>query len=211
MNDLFFFLKNIDVARTLVIITAYGLTDEFHPERGLSQGETLAPLLWTIFYDALMYNLRNSYTGYKIPNSDVQVPAFAFADDITPISDSTKDLQMQLDCIYSFLDLHDIRVCAPKSIFQCTLPESEMVQVPDIFLGSEAIKTRRHNRIPTRILGVFWTLDGKTTATISLLRSQLEQAVAIMQKKHCPCKLEMVDESFLCILLNWHFICAVKA
>ncbi len=180
------FLRNIDIARTLVIITAYGLTDEFHPERGLPQGETLAPLLWTIFYDALMYYLNHNNTGYTIPNSDVKVPTFAFADDITPMSDSTADLQVQLDCIVSFLALHDIKVSAPKSIFLCTLPESEMVNVPNVFLGSDAITNRRHNQIPTRILGVFWTMDGKTTSTFNLLCAQLEQAVAIMQKKHCP-------------------------
>ncbi len=180
------FLRNIDIARTLVIITAYGLTDEFHPERGLPQGETLAPLLWTIFYDALMYYLNHSNTGYRIPNSDVKVPAFAFADDITPISDSTSDLQIQFDCIVTFLDLHDIRICAPKSIFACTLPESDMVNVPNLFLGPDVIIDRRHNRVPTRFLGVFWTLDGKSSSTISLLCSQLKQAVAIMQKKHCP-------------------------
>ncbi|KAG9291957.1 hypothetical protein G9A89_004895 [Geosiphon pyriformis] len=49
-------------------MTDFGLTNEYHVHNGLDQGEVFSPLLWHIFYDLLLCEVKKqeSICGYKL-------------------------------------------------------------------------------------------------------------------------------------------------
>ncbi|KAG9292536.1 hypothetical protein G9A89_006907 [Geosiphon pyriformis] len=50
------------------IITKFGLSDEYQVQDGLDQGETSSPIMWRIFYDSLLCEVKeaNHSQGYKL-------------------------------------------------------------------------------------------------------------------------------------------------
>lgn len=90
-------LRNIEAHRRLSVITAFGTTEGFVPDRGLPQGETLAPILWNIFYDALLSRLQeNPDILVCVPGTNERVSCPTFADDIHPNANTPQNLQEQL-------------------------------------------------------------------------------------------------------------------
>src|SRR5205085_9043618 len=55
---------NLFTDRTNKIITNLGPTDLYTVYDGIDQGETITPLLWRIYYDALLCRITKSYKGY---------------------------------------------------------------------------------------------------------------------------------------------------
>jgi hypothetical protein len=70
----------------IILDTPIGTTRIIHVEKGLPQGDPMSPILWNIFYDALLVELQE-LKGYTFTNN-VQISNLAYADDIHPISDN---------------------------------------------------------------------------------------------------------------------------
>jgi len=59
-------ITNIFTNRQNTVITSYGTTAPYHVQDGVDQGETIAPLLWRIYYDPLLTTINKRFTGYQM-------------------------------------------------------------------------------------------------------------------------------------------------
>src|SRR5206468_7426733 len=85
-------LKDLHCNRTFCIITAHGFTDPYIDQDGLDQGETHSLILWRIFYNPLLYAVKqipnSSYSMQKVSDRDSSsVNHLAFVNDTVWISD----------------------------------------------------------------------------------------------------------------------------
>lgn len=172
--------------RLITISTPHGDTDTFIPTRGIPQGDPISPILWAIFYDPLLVKLQKDTIGYQI-NEQTRITASAYADDITPLSETPEDLQDQLDIIHSYLDMFHMTLSAEKSSIISNRTKNHP-DFPDyqFHLGPQPIP----NTIPgdelVRYLGVYWSLNGNTTKTRQRVKNNLQRTLAILNPKYIP-------------------------
>ena len=122
----------LDIAATKTnrVITAYGLTEEYHPRCGLDQGGVECPLFWRISYEILLTAVMDAGLGYpfmrqealrahyRLPaipvyveeEPETSVSALAFVDDTIWIAPSKSNLQAIADIALSFFDLNSIEI-----------------------------------------------------------------------------------------------------
>lgn len=86
------------------------------------------------------------------------ISAVAYADDLTPIVNTSEEMQKALSIIHGFLE----------------------------FIGDEAITKIKHGGEKSRYLGVYMTLNGLHTETIKHTQSILSKAIAQLARKSCP-------------------------
>ena len=178
-------IKNLIVNEKRVINTIHGDSAPFTPEIGLPQGGKLSPLLWTIFYQPLLELLQKHTTGYKLPLMQEKVTAVAFADDLTPITTSPMDLQLQLDIIYSFLKYHGMKMNPSKShILTNIKPTHHDFPTNKSFkLGNQPIESIKEPHEATRILGAWMSFDSNTTNTRKHALKEFEKSIQTILSK----------------------------
>ena len=59
------FLVNMFTNREVKVITKFGLSEGFCPERGIDQGEVISSLLWRIYFDPLLCKLYKCKYGAR--------------------------------------------------------------------------------------------------------------------------------------------------
>src|ERR1043165_7026747 len=84
-------ITDIFTNRYNYVITNFGLTEPYEVCNGIDQGETIAPLMWHIYYDPLLTTIYNNISGYKLnttyiehsrtKNLQINLPALAYIDD----------------------------------------------------------------------------------------------------------------------------------
>ena len=60
------FILNLFTDRKNQVFTEYGLTKEYDMLIGIDQGEIISPLLWCIYYDPLLAEIKKEKIGYII-------------------------------------------------------------------------------------------------------------------------------------------------
>ena len=75
-------------------------TDFFNVSSGVKQGCLLSPVLFNLFVNDLIYDMRNSGSGVAIDN--VKVAVLGYADDLVCLSDTAEGLQNMLDILYAW-------------------------------------------------------------------------------------------------------------
>ena len=140
--------------RELKLITYYKLSDPLKVSKGLDQGETLSPLLWTIFYDPMITKITTKYsTTSKI---------LAYMDDVALFSSNMQSLQEATNTFCSFLLLNSIKCNQKKTELITNLSTSN--QKRDQFLTVEGEKIfAKPLKEGIRYLGVY--LSGKSSST----------------------------------------------
>ena len=76
------------------------LTDWFPITAGVRQGDSLSPVLFSIFVDDLAEELRNLNCGIMV--GGLQIPALLYADDVVMLAPSFENAQKQLDALHSW-------------------------------------------------------------------------------------------------------------
>ncbi|PKB96285.1 hypothetical protein RhiirA5_435086 [Rhizophagus irregularis] len=120
---------DISLNRFNKILVNNELTDSYHIEDGIDQGEVWSPILWRIFYDALLSRLNEikEETGYilheeRIINRDnnekeildISINATAFMDDTTLISSNKRQLERMINICHEFFKINDIKANVSK-------------------------------------------------------------------------------------------------
>ena len=83
---------------------------------GTRQGCKLSTILFILFLNDLIDDLKSSgITGIQISTDDSEVLAIFYADDMTSVSDTVRDLQAQIDIISIFCQRTDMRINLPKT------------------------------------------------------------------------------------------------
>jgi len=90
------------------------LSDPFNIQNGVRQGGNLSPLLFSVYIDALLDEIRNSKIGCHIGGSPMNI--IAYADDLVILSPSRKGLQALLNICEHFARVRDITFNVKKTM-----------------------------------------------------------------------------------------------
>ena len=71
--------------------------ESFRFTGGIKQGSPLSPLLYIVYMKRLLIELEKTKTGPKIGN--LHIPALGYMDDLLLMATSTKEMEIQADCI----------------------------------------------------------------------------------------------------------------
>jgi len=101
-------IKSIYSNAKAKIRTMYGESDFFPIEKGVLQGETLSPKLFTIFIEDIINILHKSkISPLKIGKADLHI--LLFADDIIILATNPIDLQKKMNVLKKFLEDNDLK------------------------------------------------------------------------------------------------------
>ena len=179
------------------ILTEYGPSPNYNVEDGLDQGETFSPILWRIFYDPLLCEIKenNKSDGYILHNkwiadiadkgekiSAMSINHLAFVDDTCWIAKSEKSAQNILRTANSFFDTVNIEINFDKT---------EIIRIsPKNSIPKTKLKLDNDNEInilqPTqsaRYLGVWIRADGKADTVINMINKELNSICFMLARK----------------------------
>ena len=170
--------------RQVEVRTAHGYTSAYRPGCGLEQGDTMSPLLWLCFYDALLCRLTASGLGMGVASDSDQLPesrriepltvsAAAMADDLTLVADSAAGMRGLVTLVDEFMLIHGVRVNGGKTVMATQAQRGsadfptqiEMVSSPDA-----DITDIRDGTGAFRLVGAFLRLDGNPEAAVAQMR-----------------------------------------
>jgi hypothetical protein len=88
----------------------FGTTKPIAIQRGSIQGDTLNPYLFLIFLEPLLRWLDQNQLGYNFKTSATSISSATYANDLTVLFHSIKDIQIQLNkieffCAWAGMDL----------------------------------------------------------------------------------------------------------
>ena len=91
-------------------------SDTFTIEQGVAQGCSLSPILFSVFVNDLLKEVKQTGFGIQLlVSSGKTVGGMLFADDFVGISDSKESLQKLLDVVYSYCSKWRLRANVSKS------------------------------------------------------------------------------------------------
>ena len=91
-------------------------TSKFKCNIGTRQGCKLSTILFILFLNDLIEDLKNSgITGIQISTDGTEVLAIFYADDMASTSDTVRGLQAQINIIFNFCQRTDLKVNMPKT------------------------------------------------------------------------------------------------
>ena len=108
-SDFIHLTQNILTNCSCQVITPYGPTNPIPILDGITQGETISLLWWTIFYDPLLTKLSN-----QKDKSDNLINNLAFMDDLNLIFKNHYNTQKLLDITFQFLSINNISIHPKK-------------------------------------------------------------------------------------------------
>ncbi|KAJ8980830.1 hypothetical protein NQ317_018410 [Molorchus minor] len=124
-NRIILIIKNIYDKATLKVISTNGLTKSIDLTEGVLQGETLSPLLFSLFLsDIERYFMGKGARGVNVDNI-IEVFMLLYADDLVLISDSEVDLQRKLNILEQYSDQNLLTVNADKTKILVTSRKSQ--------------------------------------------------------------------------------------
>ena len=114
--------------RQVKVITKFGLTEGFSPERGIDQGEVISSFLWRIYFDPLLCKLHKCKQGAKArlkwpieitqgkkEKEEIRVAGLAYADDTALMANSKTSMQTLVNTAESFFRLNNIEINRKKN------------------------------------------------------------------------------------------------
>uniref|UniRef100_U9UA15 Reverse transcriptase domain-containing protein n=2 Tax=Rhizophagus irregularis TaxID=588596 RepID=U9UA15_RHIID len=138
------------------------LMDEYYIEDGIDQGEVWSPILWRIFYDALLTRLNETKeeTGYnfyeeKLINREkgetrvleISINAMAFMDDTTLISKNKIQLTKMIEICHQFFKINDIKANISKyELIKINDKEKEDLIIEGEKISKNKRRKNRHSR-----------------------------------------------------------------
>ncbi|KAG9285363.1 hypothetical protein G9A89_010838 [Geosiphon pyriformis] len=166
------FFGNIHNNHTNQIITDFSLMDGYHVHDGLDQREVFSPLLWQIFYDSLLCEVKrqesvceyrlNSYFISK--NSHAKswarcsffFAAGAFVDDMIWVGSSQSATQHILNIASEFFWINNISINNDKTV---VIPINSKVSNPSLSISGLPISITKKGE-SYRYLGIFLSTEG---------------------------------------------------
>ena len=84
---------------TARVRTSVGISDPFRIEIGVKQGCTMSPLLFSIFINDILDEIKQLDLGVSIPGVVEKLSGLLYADDLALLIERREDIQPTLDCI----------------------------------------------------------------------------------------------------------------
>ncbi|CAB4424719.1 unnamed protein product [Rhizophagus irregularis] len=183
---------DISLNRYNRILVNNEMTDEYYVEDGLDQGEVWSPILWRIFYDALLarldkirksdgyninedkiINLRNG----EVDNLNISINVTAFMDDTTIISNNKKNLEKMIDICHQFFNINDIKANVGKYELIKINSKEKALEIE----GNEIKKMNSEEG--NRYLGIYFRYDNKRKIYKDKISSIINSACNIFNWK----------------------------
>ncbi|KAG9287610.1 hypothetical protein G9A89_019671 [Geosiphon pyriformis] len=183
------FFGSIHNGRVNRVMTDFGLTDKYCVHDGLDQGEVFSPLLWHIFYDSLLCEIKrqesvwgyrlNSHYVFKTGRVDPRAgltsffAAGAFVNDTIWIDSSQAATQHILNIASEFFRFNDISVNNDKTVaipINCRVLNSHLtISSAPIFI---ARKGESHH-----YLGIFLSSGGLSKPSLAKAQADVRDAL----------------------------------
>ena len=108
----------------------------FFAQNGVKQGGVISPVLFTVYYDELLQQLRNRGVGCHV--GPHYVGAIAYADDITLLAPTLRSLNEMITTALQFADDYDMMFNAKKTV--CIKFGSPHTDDEKIFINNQEIE-----------------------------------------------------------------------
>ena len=106
-------IMNMYISQRMQVRFGTAMSSHFNISNGVKQGGVLSPILFTIYIDNLIIQLRKFNIGCKIDNSFLSV--FGYADDLTLLCPSLAGLKQMLNVCEDYAKEYNILFYASKS------------------------------------------------------------------------------------------------
>ncbi|KAG9291304.1 hypothetical protein G9A89_021806 [Geosiphon pyriformis] len=152
-----------------LVITDFSLTDSYHVHDGLDQGEVFSPLLWCIFYDPLLCEVKHqkSVCGYRINSHFAGLFSFfaaeAFVDDTIWVGSSRAATQHILDVASEFFWINNISINNDKTV---VIPINSRISNSSLFISGSPISIAKKGE-SHQYLGIFLSTDGLSKPSLA--------------------------------------------
>ncbi|EXX74870.1 hypothetical protein GLOIN_2v1824527 [Rhizophagus irregularis DAOM 181602=DAOM 197198] len=191
-NSFINLVMDISLNRSNKILVNNELTDSYHVEDGIDQGEVWSPILWRIFYDTLLSRLNEikEEAGYNFHEEriinrendekeilDISINVTAFMDDTTLISSNKRQLERMINICHEFFKINDIKANVSKyEIIKINNKTEDL-----IIEGNKIEKVNNENG--NRYLGIFFRHDNKRDIYKKKIISIIDSACNIFNWK----------------------------
>ncbi|KAG9297174.1 hypothetical protein G9A89_019455 [Geosiphon pyriformis] len=161
------FFSGIHNNRVNKIMTNFGMSDGYHVHNGLDQDEVFSLLLWRIFYNPLLYEVKRHkhLCGYRIDTKFVVrtgrikssggmsffFAAGAFVNDTIWVGDCQASTQYALNIASEFFSINDILINNEKMV---AIPINQSVKVASLSISNQPIFIAKKGEA-YRYLGIF--------------------------------------------------------
>ena len=167
------------------IFTCYGLTENVEINCGVHQGDVLSPTLFILFLAPLLWKLKNTQTGFPI-NSE-KINNLDFADDITLIGTTKKEIKECFKIVSDFANDFHIDINAKKSAY-AWISDSPVKN----FSYKGAVIERIGSKGFYKYLGFYINLDLNPSKQMEISSTTYKNCVKmILQKKYLDTKLQI--------------------
>jgi hypothetical protein len=120
--------------------TSYGESEYFPLQKGVLQGESLSPKLFTIFMDEIVEILyKTDIPTLKTASEDIHL--LLYADDIVLLASNALDMQRKIDVLVDFFNRNNLSVNLAKT--KCVVfrrKKSKRSSIPVLMWGNEVIE-----------------------------------------------------------------------
>ncbi|KAG9295379.1 hypothetical protein G9A89_013408 [Geosiphon pyriformis] len=189
------FFGSIQKDRINYVITDFGLTKDYKVHDGLDQNEVFSPLLWRIFYNSLLCEVKQhkQLCGYyidtkfvlrtgKIKSCDGLTSYFAagaFVDDTIWIGNCQISTQFALNIASEFFEINDISINSNKTV---AIPINQSVKVASLFICGQPISVVRKDEA-YHYLDIFLSTKGLSKLSVAKAYSNVQFFVNVVLRK----------------------------
>ncbi|KAG9292365.1 hypothetical protein G9A89_015235 [Geosiphon pyriformis] len=176
-------------------MTDFGLTSGYRVHDGLDQGKVFSPLLWCIFYDPLLCEVKrqesicgyrlNSYFVSKNGRSEPQArfssffATGAFIDDMIWVGSSQMATQHILNVASEFFHVNNISINNDKMV---AIPINSRISNPSLSISSLPISIAKKGE-SHRYLGIFILTEGLLKPSLVKVHSDVRFFTNLVLKK----------------------------
>ncbi|KAG9300047.1 hypothetical protein G9A89_018324 [Geosiphon pyriformis] len=193
--------------RIKMLMTDFGLTDGYQVHDSLDQREVFSSLLWHIFYDSLLCEVKRQeeFCGYRLNSHFIAKTghvepqagfssffvAGAFVDDTIWVSCSQTATQHILNVASEFFRINDISINNDKTV---AIPINCRVVSPFLTISGSPISIVKKEE-PHRYLGIFLFTDGLSKPSLAKTHLDVQFFTNLVLKK------AISDKQFLYLVL----------
>ncbi|KAG9307028.1 hypothetical protein G9A89_003079 [Geosiphon pyriformis] len=177
------------------VMTDFGLTDGYCVHNGLDQGEVFSPLLWRIFYDSLLCEVKrqDSVYGYRLNSHFISrtgrvdsraglssfLTAGAFVDDTIWVGSSQAATQRILDVASEFFRFNNISINNNKTV---TILINCQVLNPHLTISGAPISIAKRGE-SHRYLGIFLSSEGLSKPSLAKAQADVRFFANLVLRK----------------------------